>query len=585
MVRFISNTFILNLISSSDIVKVISYDINLKKVGNIYKGFCPFHNEKNPSFTVNKTENFYYCFGCKVHGNIIDFLMNYHKLTFIESIKELSYLNCKKIIYKKNYNYNFYLFKKKKYIFYKFMNNMNKVYFFSLFNKKKKLILDYLLKRGLNLKSIKKFSIGFSCSFFFNRFIKYYKKKELDFLVNIGILGKNKYNFIFDKLNNRIIFPIFDIKKRVVAFGGRSINNLYNFKYINSSNNIFFSKKCCLYGLCYIKKDNYKLNRIIVVEGYIDVIILNQFKIKYVVGLLGSSISNEQIKILFNYTDNIIFCYDGDESGLISLKRTINILFPYVSEGKNFYFMFLPKGEDPDSIIRKKGKKFFEKIIKSSISFFDYFFKIMSIGINVNTYENKIKFANNLLPYIYKIESPLIRIFLRKKLSRIIGLFDERILEKTINLNINKKKIIKKKFLILRYLIFFLIKKPYLSRLVNLYDPLFSEKKIIYGLCLFLNIVKICMYEKNISTNDIINSCVNYKVKYYLNILRLCKFCDFYNENVNINIVFVDFLNKLKIIIINRKLDIMIKKEQIMGLSKKEKIIFWNLIKLKNLKK
>ncbi len=347
MMKYISKFFIRNLILSSDIKKIISGKINLKKIGGRYKAICPFHQENNPSFIINEIKKYYYCFGCKVHGNIVDFLMNYNKISFIDSIKELAVLTGLKLVYSNNRNINYFLYDNNNCIFYKYMVRINSIYVNTLFNKNNKFFIKKLFDRGLNFDSIKEYSLGYSSFYKISKLINTYSHKEINILLKFGVFFK-KNNHINDRFLNRITFPIYDINGRIIAFGGRSLSKENISKYINSVSNIFFSKKNCIYGLYNILKKNiFKLDKILVVEGYIDVIMLNQFGIKYTVGLLGTSISDIQIKILFKYTNKIIFCYDGDLSGIESSKRIISKLIDYIDEKKSFYFIFLPFGEDP----------------------------------------------------------------------------------------------------------------------------------------------------------------------------------------------------------------------------------------------
>ncbi len=573
---YISNDFIKNLINNTSIVKVISSKINLKKIGEKYKSFCPFHIEKNPSFIVDDSKNFYYCFGCKSYGNVIDFLMNYYNINFIDSIKELAYINGVNLVFsnsfKKKEYFNFLL--KKKY-FYNLILELNNFYHKSLlYNKKLLFVKKFLFNRGLNIDLIKRFSIGYSSVYLFNEWIyglNYYKKNRL---LKFKILFRDNKGRLYDKLYNRIIFPIYNLYNKIIAFGGRSLNKNCFSKYINSSNNIFFSKKNCLYGLNYIKKKN-NVNRILVVEGYMDVISLYKFKINYSVGLLGSFINNEQIKTLYFYTDKIIFCYDGDSSGLNSCKKTINLVLNYISETKESYFIFLPNNEDPDSIINKEGKSNFENRINNSLSIFKALFKLFFLDYNllwIN--ESKFFFIKKVFYFISKIKSPLMKLYIRKKLFFEFGINDYK-----LNNYIYLKKI-NLKFTIFRCLISLLLKKTNLSNLVNIHDKLFNIN--IPGLLIFLNIVILCINNKNITFYEIIKFFRNKKIRFYLEFLF---FWNFLPPNSNYKLIFLDLLKKLKIFIIDKRLNKFILKDEIYGLNLEEKKIVWYLVKLKNLNK
>lgn len=272
--KYISRFFINNLLFKTDIVRLISSKINLQKIGNRYKCCCPFHKEKNPSFTINEEKKFFYCFGCKIYGNVIDFLMKFNNISFFDSIKELSEFNgIKLIINEKKNKSNFYTIKNK---YFKLMFILANLYHkFLLNNKNLYLIKNFFLYRNINFNVIKKFLIGYSSLNLFKYLNKIFNNKEINFLVKFGVLLRNKDGYLYDRFCNRIIFPIFDLYGGIIAFGGRSIYNNNVLKYVNSSKNIFFSKKNCLYGLNYVKNKG-KVDRIFIVEGYIDVITLHK---------------------------------------------------------------------------------------------------------------------------------------------------------------------------------------------------------------------------------------------------------------------------------------------------------------------
>ncbi len=576
--KYISNSFIKKLIYSIDIVEFISSKIFLRKIGNKYISNCPFHKDNNPSFIVNKEEKFYYCFGCKSHGNIIDFLMYYNNISFIDSIKELSYLNNIKLNYisyidnKKSVNYKYFYFNK-------LISKLSILYHRSLlYIKELYFVRKFLFKRGLNINIIKKFFLGFSYKEIINKFIYNLNKFELNFLIKYGFFIKDINKKIYDRLYDRIIFPIYDIYNNIIAFGGRTINK-YNFiKYINSSKNFFFIKKNCLYNLNNIRKRYIRLDKIIVVEGYLDVITLSKFGIYYVVGLLGSSISSKQIKILYFYTNKIIFCYDGDKSGINSIYRTIKIILNYINENNKSFFILLPNKEDPDSIIKKEGIKKFKYRIKKSISVLDLLFYFISCKYNLCTYEGKISFIKSFMSIINYLKSSIIKLFLLKKISYRIG-FNENKLINLCNFSFKKIFIKKKRKIFLRYLISLLLKNPKFSFLVNLSDELFNIK--VFGLSIFLKIINFCILNVNINFNSIIKNFSNLRIKLYLEYLF---FYNFFSKNTNDKLIFLNILNNFKIYLINKKIKKIFFYSKFYGWNLKRKKEIWYLIKLKNFK-
>ncbi len=578
--KYISRLFINQLISSNDIVDIISSKISLKKVGRYYRSICPFHDEKNASFIVNRDKQFFYCFGCKSSGNIIDFLIKINNYNFLDAIKELSSISGIPILYN-NINFinkNYFRDKKK---FFKLMFNINKIYIKSLIiNYKVYKISKFLIKRNINHKCIMHFSIGYSYSILVNKFINNLSYENKYFLFKLGILIKNKYGNFYDRLFNRIIFPIHNINGNIIAFGGRSIIDNNFIKYINSSNNIFFTKNYNLYNFYNIIKNKNKLKRILVVEGYIDVIMLYKFGIKYSVALLGSNISKKQIEILYFYTNKIVLCLDGDKSNFFYIKNIIKILISFINKKRMSFFVFLPCGEDPDSLIQKEGKILFEKRINNSLSIIDILFKFYFLKSNFYNYKYKIYFVTSLLPYISKINCPVTKYFIKYKIFNKIGILSEYNLRNFLFLNINKNNI-KVKFTLLRCLISLLLKYPKLSYKVNLYDKIFNYNRSIPGLVLFLDIVYLCINNKNINIINIIskfnNNIKNYLIKLFL--------WNFFPKNVNYDLIFNDALIKLKFFIIKNILKkILLNNNNLYELSLSRKIKIWNLIKFNKLK-
>ncbi len=576
--KYISSLFINRLISCNDIVDIISSKINLKKVGRYYKSFCPFHNEKNPSFIVNKEKQFFYCFGCKSNGNVINFLIKINNYNFLDAIKELSNISGIPILYNNNnfVNKNYLMNKK---IFFELMFNLNKIYIKSLLlNLNINKINKFLLNRNINYKCIINFSIGYSYNFLVNKFIKNLSYKNKYFLFKLGVLIKNKYGNFYDRLFNRIIFPIYNFNGNIIAFGGRSIINNNFSKYINSASNIFFSKNHNLYNFYNIIKNKNKLKKILVVEGYIDVIMLYKFGINYSVALLGSNISKKQIEMLYFYTNKIIICLDGDKSNFSYINNMIKLLICFINSERMSFFVFLPYGEDPDSLIKKEGKILFEKRLSNSLSIIDVLFKFYFLKDNLLNYKNKIYFVNSLLPYISNIICPITRYFIKKKVFDKIGIWNEYNF-KNFLLNINKNNI-KVKFTLLRCLISLVLKYPKLSNKVNIYDKIFNYNKNIPGLILFLDIVNLCLSNKNINIIKIISK-FNNKIKIYLIKLFLW---NFFPKNINYNLIFSDALIKLKHFIIKSiSKNILLNNNNLYELSLSKKIKIWNLIKFKEL--
>ncbi len=575
--KYISRNIIDRILSHSNIVKIISLRINLKKVGNKYISICPFHSEKNPSFIVNENKNYYYCFGCRTYGNIINFLMRFDNISFLESVKKISDI-CGLNIKFNNFIYHKKLFNNNnKNYYYKLMFKLANIYHNCLlFDNKSYYIRKILFNRGIDIKLIKYFSIGYSSNNIINEILKLLNTYEINFLIKLGLLI-NSNNKIYDILHNRIIFPIYNIYDEIVAFGGRITSNNCKYKYINIRKNFYFNKKYCLYGFNFIKKKSIKLKKILIVEGYFDVITLNKYGIYYVVSLLGCFICDKQINFLYYYTNVIIFCYDGDKSGLLSIKKTSLLLLKYINENKKCYFIFLPFNEDPDSYIRKYGILNFKIQINNAKSLYKVLFFLLYNNKNYLFNNNKINLINYFLFFIKKINSPIIKLLLYHKLFKNIGLNQTKIFSiiknfSIINKNNNNKNIF-------RCLISILLKYTYLCNLVNIKKYIFNFKNI-YFLSLFLKIVNICLKNNNINIFNIISFFNNYRIKFYIEYLYINNFI--YIKKDNEKNIFLNILNRLKIFLINKKIKYYYIKSSILGWSIKRKKKIWNLIKLRN---
>ncbi|MDE5285429.1 MAG: toprim domain-containing protein, partial [Buchnera aphidicola] len=262
---------------------------------------------------------------------------------------------------------------------------------------------------------------------------------------------KNK-KYVYDPFRGRITFPIHNKNGKIIGFGGRTIYNVIP-KYLNSSENNIFQKRKEIYGLYYIIKNNIKPEYLLVVEGYIDVITLTQNKIDYVVSSLGTSTTKEHIQLLFRYTNTIIYCYDGDNAGRNASWNALKISLPYISDIKTLKFILLPKNEDPDTIVKKEGRKKFQKRIKNALNISKFFFKNILKNINLSSTDEKFSLSTNALPLINSISSDIIRLYFRQILARKIGILDDNQFEKFLYENKNKKKEFKIKSTPMRILI------------------------------------------------------------------------------------------------------------------------------------
>ncbi len=374
MAAFIPDEFIQRLLDETDIVSLVDSHIPLNKKGKDHWALCPFCDDgSKPSFSVSQQKQFYYCFRCRASGNAIGFLMNYQSHDFqgaIEILANNAGLEIPKTGNNKNSEKNKKIFE---------LNTLaTDFYVKNLFRGENEFdVKNYLLNRGINEETIKTFQLGFAPKGWDN--LSTFFKKTLDTelqQVDAGLFKTSeKNNKVYDVFRNRIIFPIKSQRGQIIGFGGRVIDSTDNPKYLNSSDSEVFKKGRELYGLSEILKNKKRINRIVVVEGYTDVLSLFSNSISYAVATLGIATSKAHIDKLFAHVDEIVFCFDGDGAGVKAAESALNISLSGLRDGKKIKFMFLPEGEDPSSLLEKEGKEEFEKRIENSKVLSEYLFE------------------------------------------------------------------------------------------------------------------------------------------------------------------------------------------------------------------
>ncbi len=355
--------------NAADIVDVISGHVNLRKRGKNFVGLCPFHQEKTPSFTVSEDKQIYHCFGCGAGGNVFKFLMEFKNISFVEAVEEIAEHLGIKIDYESHPSDAQ-------------QNELEELYelnvlaarFFSdnlLKSTDGEEAREYLKRRNIKQPTQKTFGIGYA-PYGWDHFLAHAKESKVDLTKAklLGLIDINDKGEYYDKFRGRIIFPIFSPNGRVIAFGGRILENQENAaKYLNSPESQIYSKRRSLYGLFHSKDDIRKLDRAILVEGYMDLISLYQAGVKNVVASSGTSLTEEQVQLLSRFTKNIIILFDADPAGQKASLRSIEILLKQDFEVK---VIALPKGEDPDSFIIKYGKEKFEEEASRANNFLEY---------------------------------------------------------------------------------------------------------------------------------------------------------------------------------------------------------------------
>lgn len=360
MSKLVAAQFIDTLLQRTELVDIIDKQVPLKKAGTNYKGLCPFHNEKTPSFTVYPQQQTYHCYGCGAHGNAITFLREHNNLDFNEAIEELASYCGLEVEYEESIEIQ--PSKPKNDDLYTVLQQVNQFYQQQL--QQNPQALAYFQQRGLHPEIIEKYELGYAPEAW-DSVLKQFgtDAQKIQQLIDVGLISEKEQRR-YDRFRHRVIFPIHDTKGRVIAYGGRVLDDSKP-KYINSPETALFQKHQELYGWHIVKKQK-DLQRIVIVEGYMDVVVLAQFEVNNAVAALGTATSVEHLNRLFRVVPEIIFCFDGDVAGYKAAKRALEVALPVLFDGRQIRFAFLPDGEDPDSMVRQHGKAQFESYLDNA---------------------------------------------------------------------------------------------------------------------------------------------------------------------------------------------------------------------------
>lgn len=409
----IPQPFIDQVLNQTDIVDLIDGYVELKQKGREYTSCCPFHNEKTPSFTVSPDKQFYHCFGCGAHGTAISFLMEHEGLQFIEAIEELATklgLQIPREAGHINVDNNQSL--------YRALDLANQYYQQQL--RKSKTAINYLKQRGITGKVADNFGMGYAPDGFDNLKNQLAKTVEQKILVEVGLLAKKEDSHTYDRFRDRIMFPIKDTRGRVIAFGGRALGDAMP-KYINSPETPLFHKSNSLYGLYEARQSPGKISRLIIVEGYMDVIALSQHDIKNSVATLGTATNSQHVRNLLRYSSDLVFCFDGDRAGNAAAWKALEQILPEYKDGIDIRFAFMPQGEDPDSFVRSLGMDKFNQHIQQSLSLSEFFFSKLSKNIDTSTPDGRAKLANTAKPLLAKLPACVFKDLMHKELNERVG--------------------------------------------------------------------------------------------------------------------------------------------------------------------
>ena len=420
MSGLIPQHFIDDLIARVDIVEVMGNRIQLKKAGKEFKSVCPFHDDSNPSLTISPVKGFYHCFSCGAHGTAVGFLMNYEHLSFVEAIESLASNLGIEIPYEKNQQ----PIKKNNNLF-DLLERIQAHYQLEL--KNDETAIEYLKNRGITGKIAKRFNIGYAPSGWRNIMDSFGKSStEIEKLTTLGLVIPKDNNNHYDRFRERIMFPIRDSRGRFIGFGGRILNQDQP-KYLNSPETPLFHKGRELYGLYECQQALRKIERLVVVEGYMDVISLAQHGIDYAVASMGTATTDDHFNRLFRLTAYISLCFDGDQAGLDAAWRALNNALKHIREGRQIKFVFLPENDDPDTFIKKNSAAIFEKELDNGKDLSDFLIDKLTIDIDIKSIDGRARLAEQAKPLISVIPEGIFKELIIDKLSQSVGLSSKKL--------------------------------------------------------------------------------------------------------------------------------------------------------------
>ena len=411
----IPQSFINDLLSRIDIVGVIGERVPLKKAGKDHQARCPFHDEKTPSFTVSQDKQFYYCFGCGASGTALTFLLEYERLPFVEAVETLAALAGVEVPRQRAGKPE-----RDNRPLYEVMHKAEGYFRQKL--KGAKQAIDYLKGRGLTGAVARNFGIGYAPDTWDGvQTALASTPDERNRLLEAGLVSRNERGDVYDRFRDRIVFPIRDTRGRVIGFGGRRLGDGQGPKYLNSPETPIFRKGEELYGLFEARKAVRSLKRIIVVEGYMDVIALAQCGLPNAVATLGTASGEKHYQKLYRYVDEVVCCFDGDPAGRRAAWRALGNALPTLGEGRRLKFMFLPDGEDPDTLVRKQGAEDFAAQLDHATPAIEYLFDELQAGLDLNAIDDRAKLASLAMPYIDRVPAGALQELMRARVQELSG--------------------------------------------------------------------------------------------------------------------------------------------------------------------
>jgi DNA primase len=413
----IPDSFLDDLLARVDIVEVIGARVPLKRQGREYSARCPFHDERSPSFTVSPTKQFYHCFGCGAHGTALRFLMEYDRLEFLDAVEDLARRVGVEVPRDTRQQHQ--------------RGEFDALYgtceaaarFFQQQLAQSSKANRYLEQRGVDAETRQRFSIGYAPpGWDAIRTALGGDQERLALLEKVGLLSRNDSGHVYDKFRDRVIFPIHDRRGRVIAFGGRVLEKDDGPKYLNSPETPLFHKGRELYGLWQVRQAHSKIPRLIVVEGYMDVVALFQFGVTTAVATLGTATTPDHAELLFRNSADVYFCFDGDRAGRGAAWKALESVLPRMKDGRQANFLFLPDGEDPDSMLRRHGAAGFDAVLAQALPLSEFFFSEMSSDIRLGTLDGRARLVERCRPMLAQIPDGAFRDLMEQRLGELTGI-------------------------------------------------------------------------------------------------------------------------------------------------------------------
>jgi len=410
----IPDAFIDELLARTDIVELIHARVPLKRKGKEYTACCPFHDERTPSFTVSPSKQFYHCFGCGAHGTALRFLMDYDRLEFLDAVEELAKRAGMDIPRDTGQRHP----APDSQPLFDILDQAAQ--FFRQHLQKNTRAQQYLQERGVDAKVAEQFGLGYAPEGFHAlRDALGSSPQRLNLLERAGLVSRNDRGHSYDKFRDRLMFPIHDRRGRVIAFGGRVLTSAASPKYLNSPDTTLFHKGRELYGLWQTRQA--QVARLIVVEGYLDVLALFQHGLKQAVATLGTATTSDQAELLFRNASDVVFCFDGDRAGRAAAWKALEAVLPRLRDGRQALFLFLPEGEDPDSLIRQEGAAGFEARLHTATPLSQYFFDQLSDGVALSSLEGRARLLERARPLLAHIPEGAFADQMQQRLAQLTG--------------------------------------------------------------------------------------------------------------------------------------------------------------------